>query len=416
MTVGVDLRIFQIGHQYRGIGAHISNLFREFAKMKDLPNFVFFEHPNVDSGLDVIKEYLPKFNYEVRHTNIRLVGETYLQREWASFKQRNIDGDAGLKDLSGIDILLSIDFNLGVPKPSKIKTVLISYDMIPWVLSETYLPNFSQTYKRTKNIKRATKATIDKKLYFHKFKQANRRAHKILAISEHTKNDITKYLHIKPKKIETILLGIDPSKARKQKETISTKRVTGKATTFSTKKNPYVFFMGGADRRRRIEDLVKAFDAYAQSDKDFHLLLAGYDFQALETVPDETARNAIINAKNKDRILFAGFISDEERSALFACAQAFVFPSVYEGFGLPILEAMNLNCPVITYKNSSITEVGGDAVLYADGSEDIENHIRSLMTNDELRHDLLNKGQEKVKEFSWEKTAQTTLKALTSIN
>jgi glycosyltransferase involved in cell wall biosynthesis len=414
MTIGIDLRIFQIGHQYRGIGAHIKNLIKEFSAMEDLPNFVFFEHPNVESGLDIIKEYLPELNYEVRYTNNRLIGESYLHREWVSFKNRLLRGDAGMGKLSDIDVLLCVDFNLGVPRPHKVKSVVISYDMIPWVLSEYYLPSFMLTYNKTHSIKKGIKAGLEKYLYFHKFKQANIRADRIISISEQTKNDLIKYLGIDPNKITTILLGISTSKTiGEQTKQIPCTDIDGNPLRIHTEKTDYIFFMGGADRRRRIEDLVEAFDLAARKNKNLKLILAGYDFKSLHTVPDITAKNSIMDSRNKNKIYFAGFTTESEKNALFYNAIAFVFPSIYEGFGLPILEAMDLSCPVITYKNSSLIEVGGhDAVLYAKNVKDIAAHIQTLQEDKKMRRDLISNGKERLKKFSWKDTAEKTLMIL----
>ncbi|NND88403.1 MAG: glycosyltransferase family 4 protein [Flavobacteriaceae bacterium] len=380
--------------------------------MDDLPHFVFYEHPNVDSGLDVIADYLPKLSYEVRHTNIRLVGETFFEREWTSFKLRYLSGDAGLGDLSDIDVLLSIDFNLGVPKKNKIKTVLISYDMIPWVLSDHYYPSFKQNFSRTKDVKRSIKAAIERQLYFNKFRQANKRADRILSISEHTKRDIVRILNIDPTKITTVLLGIDHTNNKESNPLITTSDATGDEKKINTSKKKYVFFMGGADRRRKIEELVSAFDSIADREKDMHLVLSGYDFQSYETIPTEIIKQAISRSTHKNRILFAGFIKQSQRNALFTNAIAFVFPSTYEGFGLPILEAMDMGCPVITYHNSSIPEVGDDAVLYAKDAVTIKKEIELLISDEKQRQELIARGKRQLKSFSWKFTAQKTLNIL----
>jgi glycosyltransferase involved in cell wall biosynthesis len=415
MVIGVDLRIFQIGHQYRGIGAHIYNLLREISEMpkSKQPEFIFYEHQNIDSGIGILDKFSDKLSFTVRYTDERLVGETFFEREWNSFQQRNIDGSAGLGDLSGIDVLLSIDFNLGVPKPNKVKTVLITYDLIPWILSEHYLPNFLQVFSSTHNFKKAVRAQIEKRLYRAKFWQANKRASKILSISEHTKLDLVDVLKIDEHKIKTVLLGIDKSTKKKvYKPVISTVNAQGAKKSLDTSKTKYVFFMGGADRRRKIEDLVSAFDATAEDSKKFALVLAGYDFQNIEGVPDQTTKEAIMASKYVDRIYFAGFITEAERNSLFSNSVAFVFPSSYEGFGLPILEAMEMGCITITYNNSSIAEVGRKAVLYAKDGPSIAAHIESLLDGTLDRSILDSRAKAVLKDFSWEKCAKQTLKEL----
>ena len=95
----------------------------------------------------------------------------------------------------------------------------------------------------------------------------------------------------------------------------------------------------------------------------------------------------------------------------------FVLPSLYEGFGFPVLEAMQYGCPVVTSNVSSLPEVGGDAALYVNPEDvdDIELKIKKLLKNDSLRKELIKKGYEQVKKFNWKKTAEETLKYLTQL-
>lgn len=110
-----------------------------------------------------------------------------------------------------------------------------------------------------------------------------------------------------------------------------------------------------------------------------------------------------------DDILFLGFTDDNTKDWLYENALAFVFPSVYEGFGLPVLEAMRYGTPVITYNNSSISEIAGDAALYADGALGIAEGVRSLLADDHLRKHLAQAGMKQVSSFSWRKTVNSIL-------
>ena len=131
------------------------------------------------------------------------------------------------------------------------------------------------------------------------------------------------------------------------------------------------------------------------------------------------------NPWNKDRViiqkLFAressiirlGFIPTEDIVSLYNSATVFVMPSVYEGFGLPVLEAMQSGCPVITTKGGSVAEVAGDAAYYVDGfeEEDIKKGIETVFSSKSLRESLSKKGIMQAKKFSWKKTAELTIKA-----
>jgi len=119
----------------------------------------------------------------------------------------------------------------------------------------------------------------------------------------------------------------------------------------------------------------------------------------------------------EDRVNFLDFVPDEDLPIFYKNAVCFVLPSLYEGFGLPVLEAMKYGCPVITSNVSSLPEAGGDAALYVDPLDvnDIKKNLELIINNEELRKRLIKKGYEQVKKFSWEKTARETLKALESI-
>jgi glycosyltransferase involved in cell wall biosynthesis len=116
-------------------------------------------------------------------------------------------------------------------------------------------------------------------------------------------------------------------------------------------------------------------------------------------------------AKEDHRIIRLGFLPNEDLVMLYNTAEAFVFPSLYEGFGLPVLEAMACGCPVITTKEGSLPEVAGDAALYVDAYDvdNIAEGIRNVFSNKRLREELSEKGLEQAKKFSWKETARETL-------
>ena len=109
----------------------------------------------------------------------------------------------------------------------------------------------------------------------------------------------------------------------------------------------------------------------------------------------------------EDNIIFTGFIQDDDLAYLFSGARAFCFPSLYEGFGLPVLEAMACGCPVITSNTSSLPEVAGDAALLVDpeDTQDISKAMTRLLTDDDLFNDLSVKSIDQSKNFSWEKAS-----------
>ncbi|MCX6730431.1 MAG: glycosyltransferase family 1 protein, partial [Candidatus Roizmanbacteria bacterium] len=120
----------------------------------------------------------------------------------------------------------------------------------------------------------------------------------------------------------------------------------------------------------------------------------------------------------EQNILFPGFVSDEEKDKLYKKAAAFILPSLYEGFGIPLLEAMAHECPVISSFSSSLPEIGGEACLYFDpkNSNDLVEKMNSITTNKELVARLITLGKKRIELFSWEETGKNTLHILQSIN
>jgi glycosyltransferase involved in cell wall biosynthesis len=116
----------------------------------------------------------------------------------------------------------------------------------------------------------------------------------------------------------------------------------------------------------------------------------------------------------EERVKFLEKVSDEDLPSLYKHAEFFILPSLYEGFGLPVLEAMSYGCPVITSNISSLPEAGGDAALYVDPKDvkDITEKMNRLLEDDKLRRELSEKGKEQIKKFSWEKSAKEVLAVL----
>src|SRR3989344_1354014 len=116
----------------------------------------------------------------------------------------------------------------------------------------------------------------------------------------------------------------------------------------------------------------------------------------------------------EEKVKFLHTVSDDELPNFYKNAICFVLPSLYEGFGLPVLEAMKYGCPVIISNVSSLPEAGGDAVLYVNpqDSNDIKEKIEKVLSDKNLREQMIKKGYEQIKKFSWKKTAQETLKVL----
>lgn len=167
-------------------------------------------------------------------------------------------------------------------------------------------------------------------------------------------------------------------------------------------KPPYIFYIGNAHPHKNIEGLITAFDKLKSKYPDLSLVLSGADHYFWERIKKE----------NKvSKVIFTGFVTDEELIILYKNADVFVMPSFEEGFGLPLLEAMALGCPVVASDSTSLPEIGSDAVLYFDPKSltDMTEKISKVLSDEKLRKDLIGKGKVRVKDFSWRKMAKETL-------
>lgn len=169
-------------------------------------------------------------------------------------------------------------------------------------------------------------------------------------------------------------------------------------------RQPYVLYLGALDPRKGIQEIIEAYCMIADRHKDLMLVLAGG--KALH-FQEETLE---IDEKYRDRVILTGYVTDDEKRHLMSSAEAFLFPSIYEGFGLPVLEAMACGCPVITTEVSSLPEVGGDAVLYVPvkRADVLAERMEELLDSSSLKERCVARGLEQCRKFTWDETARLT--------
>ena len=174
--------------------------------------------------------------------------------------------------------------------------------------------------------------------------------------------------------------------------------------TKGTKKSgfPYIFYVGNAHPHKNVEGLIKTYLILKNKYKTLKLVLAGSDHYFWQRIKREFTGYGII---------YAGQISDEELSAYYKNAKAFVMPSFEEGFGIPLLEAMACGCPVVSSNKGSLMEVGGEAAEYFDPvkPDDMVEKIIKVLEDKKLRNNMIEKGLKRYKEFSWKKLTEQTL-------
>lgn len=173
----------------------------------------------------------------------------------------------------------------------------------------------------------------------------------------------------------------------------------------------FIFSVGSIEPRKNLIGLLKAYNSLNEELRnEYKLVLAG--FKGWENKEIMT-----LIEKNKENIHYLGFISDIELAKVYNMASLFLFPSFYEGFGLPVLESMACGTPVLCSNTSSLPEVGKDCVVYCNpyDIEDIKNKIALVLNNEDLQKEMIEKGFERAKLFSWEKSAQEHLKVFEEV-
>ena len=240
----------------------------------------------------------------------------------------------------------------------------------------------------------------DKPSYYRTIKDSISDSAIIITISEHSKKDILEIFNIRPDKIyityPPITLRTYPT--NEEKISIFLKK-------YDLVFHKYILFVGAIEPRKNIGKLI---DAYSMIDTDMPLIIVGKRAWLWE---DE------ISGRNLEGVRLLEYVSTEGLGYLYSSAYCFVFPSLYEGFGLPPLEAMTFGCPVITSKLSSLPEVCGDAALYANPYDvyDIKEKIEDLLGNLQLRDKLSKAGQERAKLFSMENYTKQLYEAYSKV-
>ncbi len=243
--------------------------------------------------------------------------------------------------------------------------------------------------------------------YEHRVKKALKWTDLIITISENSKQDIIEYLGVDSDKIYVTPLSSRYTPNYSLNQNLPNSDINYDFT------QPYLLFVSTIEPRKNIITLIQGFNFLKETQKIPHnLVLIGGKGWHYEPIFKEME-----NSPYRQNIYYLNYLSDELVALFYSKADAFVYPSYYEGFGLPVLEAMTLGCPVITSNTSSLPEVGGNAVLYIDPNsvEDLADKILQVISDRQLRSDLITKGFQQANLFSWEKTAQSTLKAYKSL-
>jgi alpha-1,3-rhamnosyl/mannosyltransferase len=369
VRIGIDGRY--IADHFPGIGRYSYNLAAKLPELAPDTDFVLFHNPR-----------LPNTRHDLgrlaRHTNLRLLP--------VDVPTRSLKEQYQLRSLAkalSLDLLHSPYYVM--PYWQHCPSVVTMYDLIPMIYPQ-HLP-----HRWTVWVFRATASL------------ATRRAKHVIAISESTRKDLVHFFGTSEDRITVTHLAADerfrPLDSQQRENTIRTYRLPER----------YILYLG---INKPHKNLIFLLEVLRELRTETKLVLAGKEDPRYPQVRDEVRRLRL-----DDRVVFPGDVLESDLPMIYNGADVFVFPSLYEGFGLPVLEAMACGTPVICSNSSSLPEIVGDAAMSLD-PEDEGAWVAALtevLKNEDLRAELRTKGLEQANKFSWQKTARETLDVYQSV-
>ena len=225
-----------------------------------------------------------------------------------------------------------------------------------------------------------------------------RKAIRIIAVSQSTKDDLMRYLGISGERINVIYEGVDHSIFRPVSQRIYN--------------HPYILFVGSEHPRKNFSTLLKAFCQLKSEPRFKKLKLVKVGNTGGQETDFRSQTIGVVESLGLvDEVIFTDFVPEVDLPTYYSGAEAFVLPTLYEGFGFPVLEAMACACPIVTSNTSSLPEVVGGAGIMVDPQNinSLAEAMTKVLTDSKLRDNMIRKGLEQAKSFSWEKTAAQTL-------
>jgi glycosyltransferase involved in cell wall biosynthesis len=372
MNIGIDIRCL-MGQNHSGVANYAFNLIEHILKLDSTNNYKLFLNSAKTVAVPDFKQLNVQY-FDFAYSNKRL------NLQFKLFNSPKVD-----QLIKGCDLFFLPNINF-ISLSAKIPTVITVHDL-SFEINPQYFSAKSRLWHKLIN---------PRKLLNH--------CAKIIAVSANTKNDLIKLYNIPADKIKVISSGIaDDLKPLDEKET-SLFKIRSKYAL----PNEFILYLGNLESRKNIVNLIKAFADLKKQERFKHLNLVlagspGYGYNEIKN----TAQTCGFNSQIK----FIQYIPENEKKFLYNLAQAFVFPSFYEGFGFPPLEAQKCGIPVIASANSAMLENLKNSALLINPFKinDLTKALEIILTNDKLRKELITKGKANAERFDWAKTAEQTL-------
>jgi glycosyltransferase involved in cell wall biosynthesis len=367
MKIAIDLRSLQNG-SISGVENYILNLLEYLIPANPGNSFTLFTNSYRANDFGHLK-FINTTTVAGRIPN-RLLNLSLKALNYPKFE--NLFGD--------FDCLFLPNFNQFAIHP-KTKLVITVHDLSPIVT-----PEFYDSRRRLWHL-------------FINIKKSLHRANHILAVSEFTKKELIRIYGLSENKITVTHLGVQPNLFRPNLADEKLRRVRN----IYGLPGSFYLFIATLEPRKNISNLIKAFE---QQTNDVDLVIAGREGWKYSTILEQIAQSP-----KRHRIRYIGYVEEEHKPYLLKLAQALVWPSFYEGFGLPPLEAMAVGTPVITSQVTALPETVGSAAIMVDpySVTDLAQAMAVVASDAALRADLVARGHVQAKKFTWQATAEKTL-------
>jgi glycosyltransferase involved in cell wall biosynthesis len=370
MRVGID--IGPLTNQRTGVGNYCYYLLKHLLDLDQACHYHGFS-----SGLSPIN--LDGLDGRIDHRHLP-IPTRILYRLWSTLGRPSVDGLLG-----GVDLYHATNYFL--PPTSQAASVVTIHDLAfiaqPSLCSPRIVGPFSKGIRR--------------------FAQ---RANAILTYSESTKRDVLNFLEVDEAKVAVAPMAVDDGFLPIVRE-----EAEGILKNQFKVEGPFLLFISTLEPRKNVPTLIKAFARIHKKIPHNLLLIGGVGWNA------DPIFETIEQLGIQDRIIRPGFIPHHMLPAFYSAADAFVFPTLYEGFGLPLLEALTCGCPVIAADNSSVPEVTGDAALLSDAMDEaaLAENVLAVLEDDALRAGMIARGKTHAAQYSWGACAEKTLQVYRSV-
>lgn len=368
MRILLDART--VGRRFSGVGNYVLELVRAFAGLDADAEFLLCVH-----GPSALREEPLDRRFRLLETRVshesHPVGD--LWENWV------LPGRAARR---GVDVIHGPAFLVPTRRKDSVATVVTIHDLVAFTHPAT-IPLRYALYMRWL------------------LRRVTRHASRIITDSASVRDELHRILGVDGGMVDVVPLGVAGRFRRPRAEAV--REVAARLRV----PHPYLFFVGNLEPRKNLPGLIRSFRRVRRLyDGDLHLVVAGQI-----AWKSEDFRDAFAQGNKHDDIRVLGYVAPEDLPALYAGAAAFVFPSFWEGFGLPVLEAMACGAPVITSNAASLPEVAGDAALLVDphSEESIADAILAVLRDPALGRHLVAAGTERARALTWERTARATL-------